>query len=565
MRTLAIIASTMAWFGLVLGARAQCQTAKLTASDMLQGDAFGQAVALSGDWALIGKPQDDEIADQSGAAYFYLHSGANWPQYQKLKASDAAFGDAFGYSVALSGTVAVVGAPDEFPQGVFDAGAAYVFEFNGGNWVETAKIWASDASPTAHFGFACAVSGDRLLIGAKDDAHAGTSSGSAYVFERSGASWIEVIKLTASDAAPGDAFGRSVALDGNLALIGAPSADGPTSFDFGAAYVFENLASWTQVAKLTANDGATSDFFGMSVGASSGALLIGASAHDHAASNAGAVYAFERPLGTWVQMQELLASDATAGDQFGASLAVDGSACAIGSNADDDQGFSSGSAYAFRRASTGWAQIGKFLARDGADFNILGTQVAISGVHVLAGAVGDDDACPGNAFCGSGSAYVFEFVPQATQYGSCASGAPCGNVDSYGGCANTTGAGALLAACGSSSVSVDDLRLEVTHLPPNAAATLFMGSTQILWPLGDGLRVVGAGTGALRRFPLQQADALGGLATGPGIVGSTLAFPVATQIHAGQTWNFQCWYRDATSACGGHTNLSNGLSVDFTP
>ena len=565
MRALALIVTTTVWIGLTPAARAQCQTAKLTASDMLQGDEFGQSVAIAGDWALIGKPQDDDIADQSGAAYFYLRSGASWPQYQKIKASDAAFGDAFGTSVALSGTVAVVGAPDEFPQGVFDAGAAYVFEFSGGSWLETAKLWASDASPTAHFGLACAVSGNRLLIGAKDEAHAGMSSGAAYVFERSVTGWIEVAKLTASDAAAGDAFGRSIALDGNVALIGAPSADGATSFDFGAAYVFEKLASWSQVAKLTANDGATSDFFGMSVGVSAGTLLIGASAHDHGLSNAGAAYVFERPLGTWVQVRELRAGDTAAGDQFGASLALEGALCVIGSNADDDLGFSSGSAYAFRRASTGWTEVGKFLARDGADFNILGTQVALSGTRALAGAVGDDDACPGNPFCSSGSAYVFEFVPQAFQYGSCAGGAPCGNVDSHGGCANSTGAGAVLAACGSSSIAADNLMLEVTGLPPNAAATLFMGSAQITWPFGDGLRVVGAGAGTLRRFPLQQAGALGDFVSGPGIAASTQAFPTATQIHAGQTWNFQCWYRDAAGACGGTTNLSNGLSVDFTP
>ena len=565
MRALALIVSTTVWIGLLPAARAQCQAAKLTASDMAQGDEFGTSVAIAGDWALIGKPQDDDIADQSGAAYLYLRNGAAWPQYQKLKASDAEFGDAFGTSVAMSGTVAVVGAPDEFPQGVFDAGAAYVFEFNGASWVETAKLWASDASSTAHFGLACAVSGNRLLIGAKDESHAGMSSGAAYLFERSVTGWVEVAKLVASDAAPGDAFGRSVALDGNVALIGAPSADGPTSFDFGAAYVFENGASWSQVAKLVASDGTTSDFFGISVGVSAGTLLIGASAHDHGLSNAGAAYMFERPLGTWVQTCELHAADAAPGDQFGVSVAVENSLCAIGSNADDDLGFSSGSAHAFRRASTGWTEIGKFLARDGADFNILGTQLALSGARVLAGALGDDDACPGNPYCSSGSAYVFEFVPQATQYGSCASGAPCGNVDTHGGCANSTGAGAVLAACGSSSVAADNLVLELTGLPPNSVATVFMGTAQITWPLGDGLRVVGAGGGTLRRFPLQQADPLGDFASGPGIAASTQAFPTATQIHAGQSWNFQCWYRDATGACGGTTNLSNGLRVDFTP
>src|SRR6185436_13041023 len=114
-----------------------------------------------------------------------------WNEFQKLKASDAEFGDAFGSAIAIEGGVAAVGAIHEFPQGVFDAGSVYVFEWNGASWVETAKLWASDAAPQTHFGFALALSGNRLLVGAKDDDDAGSSSGSAYVFERNGSTWSE--------------------------------------------------------------------------------------------------------------------------------------------------------------------------------------------------------------------------------------------------------------------------------------------------------------------------------------------------------------------------------------
>jgi hypothetical protein len=127
----------------------------------------------------------------------------------------------------------------------------------------------------------------------KDDDDAGASSGAAYVFEKNGNVWIEVAKLTAADADAGDGFGRSVALDGDVALVGAPSKDSAPSFDQGAAYVFERLGTWTQAAKLTASDAVTSDFFGFSVALALPRALIGASAHDHVASNAGALYAFE--------------------------------------------------------------------------------------------------------------------------------------------------------------------------------------------------------------------------------------------------------------------------------
>src|SRR5882672_2370253 len=164
MRALQVAAS---WLVLAGAAYGQRQLAKLVASDAAQADEFGTSVALDGEWSVIGKPQDDELADQSGAAYVYRRVGANWNQFQKLKASDAEFGDAFGFAVAIDGGVAAVGAIHEFPQGVFDAGSVYVFEWNGASWVETAKIWASDAAPQTHFGFSLALSGDRLLVGAK--------------------------------------------------------------------------------------------------------------------------------------------------------------------------------------------------------------------------------------------------------------------------------------------------------------------------------------------------------------------------------------------------------------
>jgi len=562
MRALQVAAS---WLVLAGAAYGQRQLAKLVASDAAQADEFGTSVALDGEWSVIGKPQDDELADQSGAAYVYRRVGANWNQFQKLKASDAEFGDAFGFAVAIDGGVAAVGAIHEFPQGVFDAGSVYVFEWNGASWVETAKIWASDAAPQTHFGFSLALSGDRLLVGAKDDDDAGLSTGSAYVFERSGTNWIEVAKLVASDAAGGDAFGRSVALDGDVALIGASSKDTAPSFDQGAAYVFELLGTWTETAKLTADDAFNSDFFGISVALSPTVALIGASAHDHAASNAGAVYAFERPAGTWIQTQEFHASDAASGDKLAASLAISGDLALAGADSDDDHGTSAGAAYAFRRGAGGWTQLGKMLARDAEAFQLLGAHLDLDQNRALVAAIGDNDACPTDPFCVSGAAYVFEFAPEAEQYGSCVSGAPCGNVDSHGGCRNSTGVGAVLAASGSGSCSTDDLVLEVTRTPANSPAVFFMGPATTQALLGDGLRVVAAGTGTLKRFSLQNANSAGELVRGPGIVASTQAFPSNAQIQPGQTWYFQCWFRDPNGPCAKATNLSNGLGISFVP
>jgi hypothetical protein len=218
----------------------------------------------------------------------------------------------------------------------------------------------------------------------------------------------------------------------------------------------------------------------------------------------------------------------------------------------------------FRSTSSGWVQIAKLLAHDGQLGDGFGT-VSLSGSTALIGALGDDGACPTISVCMSGSAYVFELAPDARQYGSCTANAPCGNVDAQGGCRNSTGVGANFGAGGSSSVLFDDLVLEASRLPANTNAIVFMGHGQTQLPLGDGLRVVSPGAGVLLRLGLQPADAEGVLLKGPGLAAYSQVFPPLGQIQPGQTWNFQCWYRDPAGPCAHGTNLTNGVAVDFTP
>ena len=131
-----------------------------------------------------------------------------------------------------------------------------------------------------------------------------------------------------------------------------------------------------------------------------------------------------------------------------------------------------GVAYHFRYSGSSWIQHGKILGLDSSDGDNFGISVALSGNTALIGAWGDDDACPDNVGCNSGSAYLFELAPSAIQYGSCPTGAPCNNWDRHGGCRNSTGQGAIMAACGSGSIATDDLRLEMTHCPPNKLTPL---------------------------------------------------------------------------------------------
>ena len=260
------------------------EVAKLLATDGAAGDQFGYSVALSGDTAVIGARFDDDDVNglESGSAYVFTRTGTTWTQQAKLTAADGAAGDQFGYSVALSGDTAVItaDADDDVVNGV-DSGSAYVFTRSGTTWTQQAKLTAADGAAGDQFGVRVALSGDTAVIGARfddDDDVNGLDSGSAYVFTRSETTWSQQAKLTAADGAAGDWFGYSVALSGDNALIGAHFDDDDVNgVDSGSAYVFTRSGTtWSQQARLTAADGAAGDQFGGRVAISGDTALIGA-------------------------------------------------------------------------------------------------------------------------------------------------------------------------------------------------------------------------------------------------------------------------------------------------
>ncbi len=305
------------------------QQAELTASDGTSNDYLGFSVAVSGTTALVGTYGKNNFA---GAAYVFVRSGSTWSQQAKLTAADGAANDRFGWSVAVSGGTALVGAPDKNS----GAGAAYMFVRSGTSWSQQAELTASDGAASDYFGYAVALNGSTALIGAngKDG-----SAGAAYVFVRSGTSWSQQAELTAADGAANDNFGQSVALSGGTALVGAYGNNSNT----GAAYVFvRSGTSWSQQAELTAADGAANDNFGQSVALSGTTALVGANGHN----NAGAAYVFVRSRASWSQQAELTASDGAAGAYFGYAVALSGNSAVVGAPLKNS---STGAAYVFVR------------------------------------------------------------------------------------------------------------------------------------------------------------------------------------------------------------------------
>jgi len=317
------------------------ELAKLTASDAAADDLFGCSVVISGATAIVGASDNDDAGSLSGSAY--LFDVATGTQIAKLTASDAAAGDQFGRYVAISDNIAIVGAHYDDDAGN-DSGSAYVFQFNDPNWVEEAKLLASNAAPGDCFGISVAISGATAIVGAHGNDDAGSASGAAYLFDVSDPSNpVQIAKLTADDADDFDYFGYPVALSGSTALVGAIGNDDAGSSS-GSAYLFDfSDPSNIIETKLTAADADDFDYFGYAVALSGSTALVGAYQDD--GTSTGSAYLFDVTTGS--QLAKLTASDAAAGDQFGRYVAISGNTAIMGAPLDDDAGSDSGSAYVF--------------------------------------------------------------------------------------------------------------------------------------------------------------------------------------------------------------------------
>lgn len=268
----------------VRGGTVWSEQAYLKASNTEASDQFGYAVSLSGDTAIIGAPNEssastdvngnegDNSASGAGAAYVFTRNGSTWSQQAYLKASNAEGGDNFGYSVAISGGIVVVGAYQEdssatgvngnqSDNGALTSGAAYVFERNGTIWNQQAYLKASNTGGGDQFGSSVAISDNLVIVGAHQEdsnatgvdgsqAEGASNSGAAYVYVRRATAWSQLAYLKASNTGANDGFGNPVAISGRLVVAGASGEDSDAvtvngdgtnnlASGSGAAYVFD--------------------------------------------------------------------------------------------------------------------------------------------------------------------------------------------------------------------------------------------------------------------------------------------------------------------------------------
>ena len=273
---------------------------------------------------------------------------------------------------------------------------------------ELAIPTVQDVTAGDQLGRSIAMDGDYAVVGAPEK---GLGTGGAYVFHFDGAGWQQVARLTASDGVGGDKFGISVGLSGDVVVVGAYQpfpAEQP-----GKVYVFEKpgggWADMNETAVLTDSQAANNDNFGYAVDIDGDVIVVGAYLDDVGGVNSGSAFVFDRPAGGWVSMHEtarLNATDANENDQFGIAVAIAGGTIAVGADRDSDVAYQAGAAYVFEKPATGWAgagEDGKLTVADPVDFDRCGLSVAVGEGFVAAGAWGDDQAAEK-----AGAVHVFE-------------------------------------------------------------------------------------------------------------------------------------------------------------
>ncbi|MCH7847929.1 MAG: hypothetical protein IIB53_06150 [Planctomycetes bacterium] len=387
------------------------QLAKLLPNDGAAFDLFGQSVAISGATAIVGTRWDDDSGSDSGSAY--LFDTTTGRQIAKLLANDGAAGDNFGFSVAISGTIAIIGAITDDDNGD-DSGSAYLFDISDpANPTQLFKLLPDDGAADDLFGRSVAIGGppgrEIAIVGAYQDDDNGINSGSAYLFDAT--TGRQIGKLLPNDGAANDWFGISVAISGppgeEIAIVGA-LVDDDNGDASGSAYLFD-VTRGAQLAKLLPDDGAAFDRFGRSVAISGAIAIVGAEDDDDNGIDSGSVYLFEiSDLKNPIQIAKFLPNDGAAVDRFGISVAISGTSgsevAIVAAWGDDDNGDHSGSAYLIDISNPEKpSQIAKLLPNDGAAGDFFGSSVAIDGTTAIVGAFFDDD----NGFR-SGSAYLFD-------------------------------------------------------------------------------------------------------------------------------------------------------------
>jgi hypothetical protein len=531
------------------------EEAKLVASDPEAGDNVGWEVAVFGDTVVVGVPHDDHSGlTWAGSVLVFVRSGSGWSEEAQLHASDAEAGDEFGTGVALSGDTLIIGAGSDDHSALTGPGSAYVFVRSGASWSEQAKLTASVPTNSAWFGSSVALDGNTAVVCARG---ASEGKGAAYVFVRDGTTWSQQKKLIASDGGVG--FGASVALAGDTALVGADYDTHGGNSQAGSAYVFVRSGiHWTEQAKLIASDSEPWDYFGRSVDLEGNTALIGAEGGDNLGLGkyAGAAYVFVRSGSTWTEEAKLTPGFSEFGDHFGRSVSLSQDRALIGAYGvkihTPPSMNNAGSAYVFTRLGTSWSEGGQLFASDPEGGAYFGYAVGLWNDTAAVGAFvdGAED---------EGAAYVLGLSAAFGASKYCTAGT------------SASGCQVSLYACGNPSASAaSGFDLQASAGEGDKDGLFFFGTNgrqANSWGNGSSFQCVVP--------PVIRTGTLPGTGTS-GACNSSYSQDLnahwcpscpkpATNPGAGAVVQAQLWYRDPLSTSNQTTSLSDAIEFVVAP
>ncbi|MEO9870539.1 MBG domain-containing protein [Ekhidna sp.] len=420
------------------------EKSKVVPSDRTTLDFFGTFLDMSGDVAMIcslGTDTDENgenPLETAGAVYAYENVNGNWDMMQKLVPSDRNSQDVFGSSVAVSGTLAVIGAvlnrtDLDGMNNIRGAGAAFIFEKDAqGIWIEKQKAVASDRAEQDNFGSQVSVSGERIAV---SSLFHNSRQGAVYIFEKDGnGQWNETAKLVADDAETGAAFGFSIDLEGDYLVVGAQTENDDANnenyqYQAGAVYFFERNESgeWNQAQKIVPDDRSAGDLFGYSLDIEGSRLVVGAPLQDKSANgylnNAGAAYLFHKDEnGYWSQTQKIEASDRSALDNFGNGVSLSEDLLVVGAPDEDENRDgtgtikAAGSVYIFQADMNGqFSEIQKVVTSDRMEDDKIGrfSSIKMENKQLVIGSFAQDLNEDGvQPLSNAGAVYFFELTTE---------------------------------------------------------------------------------------------------------------------------------------------------------
>ena len=513
---------------------AQCESQHITPLDVFERSSFGSDVEVHGDVAVFASHEDDTAGDDAGAVYVF-RKGAVWTQEAELVPADVVQEDHFGLAVSVSGSRLAASS-----RGNGLGGAAYVFHHDGSNWNEEAKLVPIELDYGDTFGFDLSLDGDRILVSAAGDDDRGDGAGAVYVFHFDGTKWNREAKLLAKGGKPGDTFGCSVSLRGDLAVIGARGRNS-AEIDSGAAYVFqrEEAGGWSQTARLLPREIEANAWFGAYVSTDGERVAVGGPYYG--LNDTGAAFVFRqnsrkvltrqiagggsltRPR--WVQEAMLTASDTADNDEFGQSIHLDGDLLLVGA----PRVYPIGSVYLFHHTSDDWVEGNKLVPQVTTYGDRFGSAVATRGGQILVGDYRED-------FRGLNSGAAYAFARSTSHYGDALKG--------------RGGFAPALVAKGCPTVG-SDVTFCVSRGRGGAPGALVFGPRASLPFFG--------GTLLVSPFVLTIAHSLGGSPGAGGEGTFTTSVNLSDPSLAGLVFHAQALYLDG-DAEGGHS-MSEGLAV----